>query len=135
MRVLSELGQNIIPEIFDALQEEGLGELLDVLADTTVKDERGAVVKSAATAIYSNISIPPLRKNKTGNRLSVGDKPMSYGNYLMVIPTKQNGVRVNLNADHRLRIQARDLEPEKTFSIESIFENNGVTYEVEAKKE
>jgi hypothetical protein len=96
---LNELGQDEIPALFVELDVEGLVDRMDALADSTSIDSRGAIVKPSTDTIYEDIPVV-VEKNKTGQRLSVGDKPISYGNYLLTFPVVQNGARINLKAEH-----------------------------------
>lgn len=130
--LLNKLEQDILPTVVDKLQSAGIGELLDITSETTAKDERGATIKTVTTD-YSNIPIPPLEKNLDGRRVVVGDKPIAYGNYKILVPKYKAGARIDLTAGMRLKVLARDTEPVKIFHIVEIFD--GVMWEVEARKE
>ena len=128
--VFNELGQDIIPSI----TAEVFPDTMDILGETTSKGSWGGNVKSAATEVYSDVPVT-WKKHRGKNQVVVGDKPIAYGNYLLEFPVYHNGARINLTAGHKLKVLARGLEPEKIFSIVEIFDNQGVTWQVEAKKE
>lgn len=117
------------------IQRKGLAELMDILGESTAKDTRGANKKTATTELYTNIPVPPPKKSSGIKRLLVGDKPIAYGNYHFMIPVKHGDARINLEAGHKLRIQARGIEPVKVFSIIEIFDMSGLYYQIEARKE
>lgn len=123
-----------MPAVFAKLQSKGLCDLMDITGETTTKDSRGSDKKTVTTA-YEDVPVT-WEQSQNGRRVVIGDKPVAYGNYKFTFPAYQaNGTRINLTAGNKLKVLARGLEPVKTFSIVEIFDNQGVTWEVEARKE
>jgi hypothetical protein len=128
--VLNQLGQDIIPNVAAIV----FPDLMDITGETTAKDSIGADSGKTVTTPYSNVPVT-WEKSDNGRRVVVGDKAVAYGNYKLTFPVYQNGTRINLTAGNKLKVLERGLEPEKFFSIVEIFDNQGVTWEVEARKE
>lgn len=133
MATLDSLGQTKVPSVFAKLQAKGLCELMDITGETTTKDAYGSDVKSSTTP-YADIPVT-WEQSQNGRRVEVAGKPVAYGNYKFTFPVYHEGERINLTAGHKLKVLERGDEPEKTFSIVEIFDNQGVTWEVEARKE
>jgi hypothetical protein len=109
---------------------------MDITGETSSKDTWGAGKKTTTDTLYVDVPASYKKNSNVRGRVVVGDKPIAYGNYLLTFPVYHEGERINLESGHKLIIQERgDSEPEKVFAIIEIFDNAGITYEVEARKE
>jgi hypothetical protein len=121
MATLDSLSQVKVPSIFAKIQAKGLMETMDIIALTNSQDAGGANKKAESTA-YS--SVPVSIKKQTNRYIpkQVGEKFLSYQEYLLTFPTHQSGTRINfdIKTHRRLKILARGHEPETFYEVESI---------------
>jgi hypothetical protein len=128
--VLNDLSQTIIPDIFDALNNAGLGETIAVSRQTETKDEGGAIESTWAN-VYTLIDTPPILPAKgRGYKAEQGGKFISVTEYEVKIPRNQGGTLLSLRADDRLVTTARGTEPAKTFRIKNVENVAGVYLKV-----
>lgn len=135
MSLLNDLGQTVLPQVFEALGNAGIVETLSIIGQTETVDTGGAIKKTAETTVYSDIfcSVEPYQR---GRKFTHADKLLSSQGYVLTFPTHTNNSRINLNIkNHYLRISARGNEPAKNYKMISIQEQNGVVYEVLCQKE
>ncbi len=108
---------------------------MNITGETKAQGTGGGQVKSASPNVYTNVPVT-YKKNRQGMSLTAGEQRIEIGNFLLEFPVYQNGIRINLNENVKLKILARGLEPEKTFRIVGKpFDNQGILYEVEARME
>jgi hypothetical protein len=128
--VLNDLSQTIIPDIFDALNNAGLGETVAVSRQTETQDSGGRVLSTWAN-VYTSLDTPPILPAKRGGyKAEQGGKFISVTEYEVKIPRNQNGTLLALRADDRLVTTARGTEPAKTFRIKNIENVAGVYLKV-----
>jgi hypothetical protein len=128
--VLNDLSQTIIPDIFAALNDAGLGETVAVSRQTETKDEGGAIESTWAN-VYTLIDTPPILPAKgRGYKAEQGGKFISVTEYEVKIPRNQSGTLLSLRADDRLVTTARGTEPAKTFRIKNVENVAGVYLKV-----
>jgi hypothetical protein len=128
--VLNDLSQTIIPDIFDALNNAGLGETVAVSRQTETTDDGGAIESTWAN-VYTALDCPPILPAKRGGyKAEQGGKFISVTEYEVKIPRNQSGTLLSLRADDRLVTTARGTEPAKTFRIKNVENVAGVYLKV-----
>jgi hypothetical protein len=76
----------------------------------------------------------PLSRHE--GRDTVSGQMTSFEHYVVAFATHKDGQRIDLDqTKHRLIIQARGNEPEKTFRIISVRDQSGIMFEVVCEKE
>lgn len=111
---------------------------LSVMEETTSAGTGGGRIKSGNTYYFEGVPCIAEHIQKFGWRKDQGDKNMSTQMYLVTMPTHElaTGNRIELDpAVHRLVIDERGNEPEKTLRIVSIGDVHGVVFEVVASRE
>lgn len=121
---LNQIAQLEIPSLADDFPD-----VLDVVIETSSSDDGGGYFDSANTNVYSDV--PCVYIPLSGNRTDANGKLVSVNGYEITMPVYDaEGNRIDLDDSHRLVVQARGSEPEKTFQIKSIGDEMGVLYQV-----
>jgi len=133
--ILNNLGQRTAPKIFAKLAAKGLVDTMSILGEGKVQGPGGGMVKGSAPAVYSNVPVS-YEPASAGKRIAAGDQDVSSQQYVLTLPTHQNGTRINLDPSlHRLSVNARGNEPVKVFRILAVGDVSGVVFEVIAERE
>ena len=133
--VLDELGQSVLPEVFESLTGAGVVETMNILTAVGTTDSGGGYVYATATSDFRDIPVSVLPKGG-GYRATVGDRPVSGQQYVLTFATHIDGERIDLDPQvHRLKVLARGNEPDKTFRILAAQDTGGVTHEVICERE
>ena len=128
--VFNTLGQTVVPSIAAAV----FPDTLNVQGETLTSDSGGGYYVSANA--NANTSIPCAYEPLSGQRFDSAGKLLSTELYKVTMPTHTSaGARINLSPTHRLIVTARGNEPQKTFRIVSIGDEQGVVFEVVCERE
>src|SRR5690242_11962810 len=116
---ISYIGQVEVPALGDDFPDR-----LNVQSETSASDAGGGYYDSGNTSVYSDI--PCVYVPLKGNKTDANGKLVSINGYEITMPVyTSDGSRINLDDSHRLVVQARGEEPEKTFQIVSIGDELG----------
>jgi hypothetical protein len=135
--IFNKLGQDIMPTIFDKLQDVGLTESMTVHRKSAAStDAGGGRVKGAATMVYYGVpvSVEPASSER---RAMQGDKPLSSHSHDLVFPTHDafgNNLVIDPSTD-RLVVDARGNESAKTFRVIAIASDAGIMFRAHCEKE
>lgn len=137
--VFNQLGQSVLPKVFDKLSSVGLTDTMDVKGKTVTAGTGGGRVKSASTVVYCDVPVVWEIRNQ-GYRDMRGDQAVSAQEYVLKFPThNKNGVRYDIDPTvHRLVVKSRIYpgdEPDKTFRIIAMKDMQGNMYEAECVRE
>lgn len=128
--VFDKLGQTVIPKIGAKV----FPDTMTIVARTPGQDGNGDQTITESNA-YTNV--PCVYEPKTSqSRRDTGGKLVAEKEYTMTFPVYQNGSRINIDPKiHYFRVNARGLEPVKTFINILPGDESGVVYEVSCEKE
>lgn len=133
--VLNDLGQTVLPQIFNSLNAAGLTDLMNITGETRTQGTGGGQIKSASPNAYENVPVS-YEPNYQNSRNNDSDRSVSLNEYVLTFPTHKNGARINVDVkNHRLTVIARGNEPAKTFRIISVRDLQGVIFEAVCEKE
>ncbi len=128
--VFNKLGQTTIPKI----GQKVFPDTMTIVARTVNQDSGGDQTTSDSNA-YTGI---PCTYEPTKKQVSkdAGGKLVSEKDYIMTLPVYHNGSRINLDPKvHFFTVDARGMEPAKTFIDILPGDDSGVVYEVTCTRE
>jgi hypothetical protein len=135
MALLDELGQDILPEIFSALESEGIVGTMSIVSDTLTTDGAGGLKRTAGTTDYTDVPVTYKARVTFRNDIDASQQRILRG-YELTFPVYHAGERITLDIDSQVfTIAARGLEPAKTFRPISVDDGQGVRYKVFCEKE
>lgn len=128
MGVLSQLAQTSIPGVFNSLRGAGLVDTMSIWTQTAASDSGGGRVR---TDVELHNNVPVTYRASSGDRRIVGDRITTEQQYVLTFPTHDgDGERINIDPTlHRLILDCRDHEPEKTFRVISVSDRGGVVFD------
>lgn len=128
--IFNLLGQSVIPQIGAAV----FPDTMTIVARTPGQDSNGDPTITVSNAYTS---VPCVYEPKASqSRRDAGGKLVAEKEYTMTLPVYQNGSRINLDPKiHHFVVNARGLEPAKTFINILPGDESGVVYEVSCEKE
>ena len=109
---------------------------MTIYGETRTQGTGGGFVKSAASEIALEVPVT-YEPMQIENRLNTADKLISIQQYMLTFPTHDSSqIRYDIDPKaHRLVVDERGNEPEKTFRIVALREVSGVVYEAICTKE
>lgn len=132
--VFNRLGQSYIPRA----AAFAFPDTLSVMVETSIAGTGGGRIKTVEAANADWVGIPckydPIQK--FGWLKELAEMPVGVQIYLVTLPVYHEGERVNLTINHKLKVAARGLEPEKIFKVvQPPGDKQGVVWEVVATKD
>lgn len=130
--VFNKLGQTVIPKIGVSV----FPDTCRITGETTAVGSGGGRVKSVVTESYFDVPCT-YEPTQVENRLTSADKLISLQQYIVTLPTHDaSGTRIDLDPKvHKIVVNERGNEPEKTFKIVALRDVSGVVFEAVCEKE
>jgi hypothetical protein len=128
--LLNDLGQRILPSVFSSLNSAGIVDTMTIKAETAATiGTGGGRIKGTPTDAYEAVPVS-YEPTQVEKRVVTGDKAVSSLQYTLTFPTHHVGERIDIDPKtHRLIVDARGNEPEKTFQFTGDRDISGVVFE------
>lgn len=116
--VLTELGSDVMPEVFSDLADEEIVETMSVSRTAQTADGMGGFTDGSTTTSYTSIPVA-ITIDSRGGRIDAQGKPIAVQTYILEFPTVTSAgslISIDLKTD-KLIVDARSPYPARTYRI------------------
>lgn len=123
---MTDLGKVHFPYIFS----QTFPDTMTITAANESQGADGGIVAGSVTNAYTNVPCSYQPRKTSKGRRTVGESLLSMGDYTVELATHTSaGTKIALDPKvHRFVVNARDLQPVKSFRIESVGDDEGLSY-------